>query len=298
MAACTPGCLQKATLLIATGAAGMTSWPPGQVPDQEGGKRRATRRGGRRHRSHRRDPECDLNVINLSNRPLTEHEVAVLSKGLSFVPCKKADSFKTRIEMFKFLRSVKLRAFFDKGTFNLPSLSPQTFDVEPELTEATGPYRLRARSTFVPPALNPSVATFCRLVEQEVSSQVHEKDKVRLYSNISLQEKQALIELSKDTSVVVPKADKGGAIVLQSKEAYRDEILRQLDNRQFYTPLTYDPTAKFLGEVDSFLGKALNDSLISQNEYSFLFQRHPVRPVFYTLPKIHKVVWNLCLDDL
>ncbi|KAL7405053.1 hypothetical protein ABVT39_023211 [Epinephelus coioides] len=74
-------------------------------------------------------------------------------------------------------RSVKLRAFFDKGTSNLPSLSQQTFDVEPELTEATEPYRLRARSMFVPPALSPSVATFCRLVEQEVSSQFQEKDK-------------------------------------------------------------------------------------------------------------------------
>lgn len=51
--------------------------------------------------------------INLSNRPLTQHEVSILSKYLCFVPFKKADSFQTRVDVFKFLRSVKLRAFFD-----------------------------------------------------------------------------------------------------------------------------------------------------------------------------------------
>lgn len=31
---------------------------------------------------------------------------------------------------------------------------------------------------------------------------------------------------------------------------------------------------------------------ISQNEFDFLYCQHPIRPVFYTLPKIHKSNWS------
>ena len=78
--------------------------------------------------------------------------------------------------MFKFLRNVKLRAFFDKGPPDLhPSLNPsQTVTAEPSLLPERG---LRAKSTFVPPAGNPSVATFCRLVEQDTLAAVQLNNK-------------------------------------------------------------------------------------------------------------------------
>ena len=100
--------------------------------------------------------------------------------------------------------------------------------------------------------------------------------------------RKALSDLCKDTSIVIKNADKGGAVVLQNKEAYRKEILRQLGNTEFYIPLNVDPTVKFSQEIESFLTKALNESQISQDEFNFMFQKHPIRPVFHTLPKIHK----------
>ena len=77
-------------------------------------------------------------------------------------------------------------------------------------------------------------------------------------------------------------------VVIQNKEAYRSEILRQLSNEVFYTPLMSDPTIKKFHDIELFLSTALSKSFISQNEFEFLLQKHPARAIFYTLPKIHK----------
>ena len=59
---------------------------------------------------------------SIEYRQLTSYETSVLSKGLSFIPVTKADSFTTRVELFKFLRPIKLKAFFAKAD---DSASPQ-----------------------------------------------------------------------------------------------------------------------------------------------------------------------------
>lgn len=48
-------------------------------------------------------PRQRLSVLNLSSRSLSEEEISVLEKSLSFVPSQKAKSFETRVELFKFL---------------------------------------------------------------------------------------------------------------------------------------------------------------------------------------------------
>ena len=208
-----------------------------------------------------------------------------MSKGLSFVPSKKADSFQTRIELFRFFRSVKLRAFFDKGATNTSELETASI----QAPSFKGKNCLKPKSTFMPPTFNSSVATFCRLVDQDVTSLFHPTNKNNAcYPNVSVQEKKALMDLSNDNSIVLRNADKGGAIVIQNKESYRAEILRQLSNNEFYTALSYDPTVKFSQETYSFLKKAFDDQLVSKNEFAFMHQEHPIRPVFYTLPKVHK----------
>ena len=105
-------------------------------------------------------------MINLSDRPLTLHESSVLSKGLSFVPSKKVESFTTLVEMFKFLRNVKLRAFFNREAPTQHTQRQQiAINTSDDLSASAGGEQFRPKSTFLPPVLNPSVATFCRLVE-------------------------------------------------------------------------------------------------------------------------------------
>ncbi len=157
---------------------------------------------------------------------------------------------------------------------------------QPDCTVNT---RLKPKSTFVPPVLNPAVATFCRLIEQEVN-ELTSKNQKKIHSNVSPKERQALVNLSNDSDIVIRKADKGGAVVIQSKSAHREEVLRQLSDTVYYTPLSCDPTPRFNEEVFSFLKRAFDDGFISQDEFNFLFQKYPVRPVLHTLPKIHKSI--------
>ena len=184
---------------------------------------------------------------------------------------------------------MKLKAFFTKGATNTFSSSQQTTSDAQASTPSVGVVkRLKSKSSFVPPAFNHSVATFCRLVEHDVFTKLPDCNKSKAYSNLGLQEKNALVDLQKDNSIVIKSADKGGAVVVQNRESYRQEIFRQLSNVEFYTPLSGDPTLKFSHEIESFLSRALSESFISQDEFNFMFQKHPVRPVFHTLPKIHK----------
>lgn len=67
-------------------------------------------------------------------------------------------------------------------------------------------------------------------------------------------------------------AEKGGAIVIQNKDAYRLEILRQCGNGVFYTLLSHNPTLAFAQKIKRFLEKALEDSSeYKKHEYNFLW---------------------------
>lgn len=127
-----------------------------------------------------------------------------------------------------------------EGVGDLPPHAKQTLTATPTQAPPPGAMRrLKPISTFIPPAVNPSVATFCRLVEQEVTYLFHANRRKGFHSNMSVLERKALIDLSKDNTIVMHNADKGGTEVVQNKEAYRTEILLlQLCNNEFYSPLS------------------------------------------------------------
>lgn len=71
--------------------------------------------------------------------------------------------------------------------------------------------RFRPKSTFMPHVSNPSVHTFCRLVDQDVFH-LFTRDR---HFFLSVREREALRALSEDVSIVIKPADKGGAVVIQ-----------------------------------------------------------------------------------
>lgn len=132
-------------------------------------KHRTTQRGGRRHSTHmaRRAGMETSNVISLSNRPLSADETTVLEKGHSYMPSRNTDPFSTKIELFKFFRSIKLRTSFTKETGSIPFTQPS---VTLNLRELIEKGHFRSKSSFMRPVSNPLVHTFCCLVDQDVSS--------------------------------------------------------------------------------------------------------------------------------
>uniref|UniRef100_A0A8C9XHG8 Uncharacterized protein n=1 Tax=Sander lucioperca TaxID=283035 RepID=A0A8C9XHG8_SANLU len=107
-------------------------------------------------------------------------------------------------------------------------------------------------------------------------------------NNITVNEKRALMGLINDKEVVIKPADKGGGICVQDTAKYEAEILTQLSNKKFYKRLKSDLTNTYQKEAWNYLEKARENNWISKAQFEFLYCQHPIRPVFYTLPKVHK----------
>ncbi len=195
--------------------------------------------------------------------------MSLLSKGLSFVPNSGLNVFGLKVDLFKCFRQIKLRHFFSNNTG--PAIQAPAF---------------KAKSTFCPNTNNASINTFCRVVEQDIMEKVSRPHSSM--SNLTKNEKSALDELMKDRDIVIKPCDKGGGICVQDAEKYRNEILSQLSNTRFYKKVNYDPTTSFQQEILSYLEDAKKRGWISESEFGFLFCKHPIRPVIYTLPKVHK----------
>ena len=165
------------------------------------------------------------NVINLSSRSLSDDCISALGKGLSFVPTTYCNDFDTLVDFQKFFRTLRLKEFFHSNRGRATTVeahlghplptSPEVMETEPIFDSGSYKTAFKKKSTFIPPKhRNSSIDTYCRLVESEVSLLLSKKSQHKVANNLSKTQRNALLELKKDMSVVVQSADKGGAIVV------------------------------------------------------------------------------------
>ncbi|KAM9324806.1 ovostatin-like [Gastrophryne carolinensis] len=133
-------------------------------------------------------------------------------------------------------------------------------------------------------SLSPAVHTFFRIVSDEIQK----LPATRPPSNISADELAAVSGLRARTDIVIKEADKGGNVVIMSREFYRAEALRQLQNASYYERLRANPLRVYKQELDTMVDEAWANGVIRRNTRDFLIVDFPVVATFYTLPKIHK----------
>ena len=207
--------------------------------------------------------ECqpDL-VVNLSQVVLTPLQHQVLNKGLSFIPTTRLDKFQLRWELAEFFRKIRLKAFF-KGQ---------------QVAQQKGDTGLRLKSKFCPPVVGiaPEILAF----EQAVVKATEEIDasSIHTFHNLSTIEREAIKSLQQNKNLVIKPADKGGAIVLMSKEDYQLECRRLLSNERHYKIITEDPTHRLNNTIKNLLEEAEVNSWISQQEADFLLEKSPTTP--------------------
>lgn len=213
---------------------------------------------------------------------MTTPQVKALSRGLSFVPTNKVNAFKLKVDSYKFFRQLHLKHFFHAKAMG-------------ESTGSVGPYvfdKFKKKSTFMPPgAPNATLATFAKLVEKDIDKTISVANKKTKY-NITVPERKALNELKENTDIILKSADKGGGIVLQNTKDYVAEAMRQLTDPNFYEQLGQNPVDTYMNERDTILNNALENNWLTKSQFDFLKSEHPVTPVFYLLPKIHKRLDN------
>ncbi|XP_063805763.1 uncharacterized protein LOC134984051 [Pseudophryne corroboree] len=274
------------------------------------------RRGGRKEVHKRLKLKRKLsqkkNIFNLSSRQLTDNEIAVLNKGLKFSPSTPPNIFNLFVELNRFVRNLCRKKYFAKQALlkNRDTASPIVLDGEDEgaleiLTALLGENsedtpskpqklfdinKLKNKSEFYPiKTKGSSIESFYKTTLEEFKNLCSKTQKTQKTENLNKWEKQAIYRLTKDSTIVIKQADKGGGgLIIQDRSDYILEANRQLNNHDFYHTLPRDPTPVFLRELHDLLSQAMSNNLISKEEFNFLFCSHPTVPIYYHLPKIHK----------
>ncbi|CAH2275915.1 Hypothetical predicted protein, partial [Pelobates cultripes] len=137
---------------------------------------------------------------------------------------------------------------------------------------------------------NMTIKTYVQTIHKDALKIIKTPPKHR--PNLTLDEKAALQDLRDDANIVIHPADKGRGVVIQSYQQYKCEIMRQLNDTSTYRKLTYDPVLAFQNKIQQLIDMGLQAGYIDSNTAKYLLVIHPIHPVLYTLPKIHKSSHN------
>ena len=108
-------------------------------------------------------------------------------------------------------------------------------------------------------------------------------------NNLSKREREALDRLSNNKEIVIKPADKGGATVILNAIDYVEEAKRQLDNEIYYKKVESDLTSEHEQLINQCLDTYKNNRELEQEIAKLLKPVKSRTPIFYMLPKIHKV---------
>ena len=107
-------------------------------------------------------------------------------------------------------------------------------------------------------------------------------------NNLNKDEQETLNQISKRNSLVISKADKGNAVVIQNKTDYIRKAIEIISDKSKFSCLESDPTLEREAKLQRQLNYLRKKGNLSDENY------HKIRPVgskagvLYTLPKVHK----------
>ena len=124
-------------------------------------------------------------------------------------------------------------------------------------------------------------------MRDNLSSLTYEQS--NLDRNLTFAERQALLALSNDNTIVIKKADKANVIVVQNHDDYAREGFQHLSDASVYKQLTLDTTMDVDTYVSHFVDKLYKDGLINKEMLNFCLPGTRVRTArIYFLKKNHK----------
>ena len=220
------------------------------------------------------DDNLPSTVVNLSGIPLSEAETSLLSKGLSFCPTPpQLQTVQLENDLESYFRRLRLREFFlDEETDNSAPVHP-----------------FKPLSSWMPPkGRDQTLETYIKAVRSDTLSHTNNTPRHRAFDNLRPDERQALKSLRSRSDIVIKPADKGSAVVVQSKEDYLVEAYRQLNDTSSYQKLPGDLTATHSQELKRMIIELFHKGVIDKHTKNFLLPRQPRPARFYMLPKIHK----------
>ena len=108
-----------------------------------------------------------------------------------------------------------------------------------------------------------------------------------LRSNISREERKALVDRKKEESVLILPAE-GKATVIMEVSDYKQKLSEMLSDEKTYERLPSDPTQRYKRELVAILSRLKKENKINKTQYDLLFPTAENIPRIYGTPKIHK----------
>ena len=232
-------------------------------------------------------------VLNLSNLQLTEPMLSLLKRGLTFCPTQFDPNYgQIMAGVEKLFRQMRRTVFFhteddhNESTDTHPMLSIINHIDDTDTPQPFEHSKFKNRSHFdVKPERQPTLDTFCKASRRQIYQDLGHTPK---FHNLTKQERLAKMELQNNPHIIIMPADKGGCIVIQNTTDYIQEAHRQLSDRNFYQPLSDDPTTPHNQKVSEFIDSLVDRGAITQKVADFLVFTQPRTASIYFLPKIHK----------
>ncbi|KAK2863636.1 hypothetical protein Q5P01_003169 [Channa striata] len=108
--------------------------------------------------------------------------------------------------------------------------------------------------------------------------------------NLTQAEVEALRDLISNKHIVIKPADKGSAVVIMARDQYIFEVKRQLQDTNYYKPLTEPIYLKTIPVVHAIIDTLKDKNLLMGSKQSQYLKgdKEPRERRFYILPKIHK----------
>ena len=218
------------------------------------------------------------NIINLSDYRLSDIEVDLLNRGLSFVPTPNIHKGSIVNAAVDLGRRLKIKYFF-RGFRGNYTKNKKTFTL---------------KSKWIPTdkVIDPNLLNCI----SDFTSEVDKLDLLREKENLSPSELSALRGIREHKNLVFKKADKGSATVIMDKQHYLTEGYRQLTNSHYYKKLNAPLFHQTSIKVAEILNKLRKAGVIVEKQLQYLLPPVNPRPRrFYMLPKIHKAAdsWTL-----
>jgi len=216
-------------------------------------------------------------VRNISSTVLSNAELAILNKGLKFVPsCKGPSTEDLKLSLTNMTRRMKCKVEFESNK-DSPGIK----------------HPLKAPSGFDPQISVGAIMEYFHLTNESLSKVSNPAPPNRDWpDNLSKSERKAITKLKAKKDILIVPADKNSSAVVMDKSDYILEADRQLAdihyervNNQDFSPLT------LVSLVNRLALELRTKELIDKPTFDFLtvIERCPKFGELYLLPKIHKL---------
>ena len=170
-------------------------------------------------------------IINLSKRILSETERNVLELGLTFCPSQKNyNKEQISLDFFQFIHRLRLREYFFINKETTSNQSDNTID------ERYNSKWKEKNSEWYPDYVKYNCSEGLEMLISNVTKDINSllKDKERkFWNNLTASQREAILDLSKDDSIIIKPADKGGVLVIMDSVDYKKGCLQILSDKEF-----------------------------------------------------------------